>query len=36
MYGNPQSNRLYTIAMRASYPGESQEKLGGGMVLYLS
>lgn len=36
MYGNPQSNRLYTIAVRASYPGESQEKLGGGMVLYLS
>ena len=36
MYGNPQSNRLYTIAMRASYPGESQEKPGGGVVLYLS
>ena len=29
MYGNPQSNRLYTIAVRASYPGEGQGKPGG-------
>ena len=37
MYGNPQSNRLYTIAVRASYRlVKVKENRGGGVVWYLS